>query len=53
MVRKFRKSNIRNLKMQPYVRRERGTRHGTNGMLPSPMYVPLYVTPSRPDWTGR
>lgn len=55
-VRKFRKHEARNVKMRPYDRRvsnEWAPRRGTNGLLPSPLYVPLYITPSTPEFTGR
>jgi len=52
-VRKFRKSDDRNIKMRPYDRSKHTPRHGSNGLLPSPMYVSLYDAPATPEDTGR
>lgn len=56
-VRKFRKAEARNIRLRPYDRRVTdepdAERRRSNGLLPSTMYVPLYVTPSSTEWTGR
>jgi len=52
-VRKFRRTIDRHIRMQPYSKLMKEVRHGSNGLLPATLYLPLYIAPSTPEMTGR